>query len=285
MNFYNVNSCNYRKLQSCFHGHEEIESRYEPQFPLSAEREYKRLARDLQQDFNNFIEPYIIASVVAVHALQPTPDAPQYSPPVYLGRRINTITSQLTRHTIRQWEKSVKKTLGFDINRDYYNGMVSMRMQDWAREQREQILSRIEEKISDIVRILTVESKGITETVTSAVEKSQQVQTSISQLALTNIGAVYAACTKQFNLDAGNSKYRWKIRPSASKTGTRFDHALLADGIFYYNDPPVVNQSSGKTANPGEDYNCHCIDKWLFQNPFLAGGLLAGAALGYLTAR
>ncbi len=49
------------------------------------------------------------------------------------------------------------------------------------------------------------------------------------------------------------------LYPNPSKTGkTRPDHYHLDGKTFSYSDPPVVDESTGRRANPGEDYQCRC---------------------------
>lgn len=68
--------------------------------------------------------------------------------------------------------------------------------------------------------------------------------------------------------DAGVKRYKWstshdeRVRPAPWVKGkARLDNHRILDGkIFFYNDPPVVDMASGRRANPGEDYNCRCVD-------------------------
>lgn len=64
-----------------------------------------------------------------------------------------------------------------------------------------------------------------------------------------------AAVTWERHTAAGITEYEWstsgdeRVRPS---------HARLDGRRFKYADPPVVDES-GRTANPGEDYQCRCV--------------------------
>lgn len=69
--------------------------------------------------------------------------------------------------------------------------------------------------------------------------------------------------------DAGITRYRWRtshderVRPAPWVKGkARLDNHRILDGkIFYYSSPPVVDMASGRRANPGQDYNCRCVDE------------------------
>lgn len=60
-------------------------------------------------------------------------------------------------------------------------------------------------------------------------------------------------------LDAGIKKYRWKCSFDGHKI--RADHKLLHNTIHRYDSPPVTNLRTGARNNPGEDFNCYCMDE------------------------
>lgn len=55
--------------------------------------------------------------------------------------------------------------------------------------------------------------------------------------------------------DAGIRKYKWS---TSHDSRVRHDHEELNGKIFQFNNPPIVNQETGKRANPGEDFGCRC---------------------------
>jgi SPP1 gp7 family putative phage head morphogenesis protein len=56
-------------------------------------------------------------------------------------------------------------------------------------------------------------------------------------------------------LDAGVEFYRWD---SLGDRRVRPDHRKLNGRIFQFGDPPVSDSSTGKRAEPGEDFGCRC---------------------------
>jgi SPP1 gp7 family putative phage head morphogenesis protein len=60
-------------------------------------------------------------------------------------------------------------------------------------------------------------------------------------------------------IDAGIKKYRWKC--SHDGHTIRHDHKILDNTIQRYDSPPVTNLRSGARNNPGEDFNCYCMDE------------------------
>jgi len=277
MNFYNIHYASRKKIERRFGDNEELESKYVPVFPYSAERDYQKLARDIQRDFDRQFEPYMIAAINAIMMNQSLPSSPTYQPPDYLQRRIRAIATKVERHAIRQWSTSVRRTLGIEINRDYYHSMVSAYMQNWIIEQERLILDRIQTKITELMDIFQTPYETVQEIATTADRKSGQIQSSINTLAISNVAIANALMAETFAKDAGNEKYRWKIRPYASMTGTRADHAILDGEIFHFDDPPVTDHRTGAKNNPGQDFNCHCVATHIYKK--LSGVILAATAV------
>lgn len=59
-------------------------------------------------------------------------------------------------------------------------------------------------------------------------------------------------------VDAGLNEYVWRITHDAH---VRPDHKALHGRRFRYDSPPVVDQATGRRGNPGQDYNCRCVDE------------------------
>lgn len=68
--------------------------------------------------------------------------------------------------------------------------------------------------------------------------------------------------------EAGVTRYKWstshdeRVRPSPGTHGVarQNNHRVLDGRVFAYSDPPVVDTATGRRANPGEDFNCRCVD-------------------------
>lgn len=57
--------------------------------------------------------------------------------------------------------------------------------------------------------------------------------------------------------EAGYRKYRWSANLDAR---VRDRHKQLDGTIQFYDSPPIVDTTTGRRGNPGEDYNCRCVD-------------------------
>lgn len=57
--------------------------------------------------------------------------------------------------------------------------------------------------------------------------------------------------------EGGVERYTWH---DAGDCKVRERHAELNGQIFFYKNPPIVDKSTGRRGNPGQDYNCRCVD-------------------------
>ena len=62
---------------------------------------------------------------------------------------------------------------------------------------------------------------------------------------------------KQRYGDAGITSYTWS---TSHDERVRDRHRHLDGKVFQYADPPIVDEATGRRGNPGEDFNCRCVD-------------------------
>lgn len=76
-----------------------------------------------------------------------------------------------------------------------------------------------------------------------------------------------ANITQQRQQDAGVTRYKWstsrdeRVRgnPSGKYPDTTDNHFRLEGTVQSWDKPPVVDTATGRTAHPGEDYQCRCV--------------------------
>ena len=56
--------------------------------------------------------------------------------------------------------------------------------------------------------------------------------------------------------EAGSVSYIWS---GANDERERPDHKALNGKTFFWDSPPVVDQRTGRTGHPGEDFGCRCV--------------------------
>lgn len=75
--------------------------------------------------------------------------------------------------------------------------------------------------------------------------------------------ALFTAEYKQAKYESsGIKKYKWRTvgdQKKDVKGGTRPQHQLHNNKTFFWNDPPIVDPTTGRRGHPGEDYNCRCV--------------------------
>lgn len=76
-------------------------------------------------------------------------------------------------------------------------------------------------------------------------------------LARQETGLFMAKYRKERFSQAGVRRYRWS---TAHDERVRDSHKHLNGRVFAYSDPPITDRASGAKNNPGEDFNCRCVD-------------------------
>jgi SPP1 gp7 family putative phage head morphogenesis protein len=62
--------------------------------------------------------------------------------------------------------------------------------------------------------------------------------------------------------DVGVQKYQWQ---TSGDQRVRDDHEHLDGKIFLFDQPPVCDRRTGRRANPGEDFNCRCVARPIWE--------------------
>jgi SPP1 gp7 family putative phage head morphogenesis protein len=66
---------------------------------------------------------------------------------------------------------------------------------------------------------------------------------------------LHANITEERHKAVGITEYIWT---TSGDERVRKDHAALDGQTFSYDDPPVVDERTGRRGNPGEDFQCRC---------------------------
>lgn len=104
-------------------------------------------------------------------------------------------------------------------------------------------------------------------------------------IARDQVGKLSGALAKERQAALGVTKYRWstvrdeRVRGKPGGTwplnkSNRGDHYRLHDTEQSWDKPPVVEPSTGRTAHPGEDYQCRCQALANVQDVYKQLGLL-----------
>ena len=74
-------------------------------------------------------------------------------------------------------------------------------------------------------------------------------------LARDQIAKLNGDITQQQQQDAGVVEYVWS---TSGDSRVRPSHAALNHKRFRWDDPPVVDEKTGRRCHPGKDYQCRC---------------------------
>ena len=189
-----------------------------------------------------------------------------------LERRIRMCADYTDQRELTEWRRSVRSALGVDIVDDYFIGPRYERMlADWARQNASYITSIEDEFLSDLENVII---DGFTKGRSPRdISKELQNRFEISKskarlLARDQVGTLSSDLTRVRHEAAGVSEYLWdtsgdgRVRPC---------HAELDGKKFRYSDPPPMwymtkrgKVYTGRQCNPGEDYQCRCIARPVF---------------------
>lgn len=118
-----------------------------------------------------------------------------------------------------------------------------------------------EEMISDLRGIVTENAKAgyrFDNLVTKIQNRYDVSQSKAEFLAQQETGLFMAAHRQARFGDVGIRKYIWR---TAGDSTVRDSHKKLNGRVFEYSKPPVVDEATGRRANPGQDFRCRCEDE------------------------
>ena len=280
-----------------FGSHEVLYSKYSPKIPASAEREYIRqadaymrilkeeLERELpglkevylknrEEDFrenrrtDGVIDGFLMAAVRIFQIIRNRVSGRIAG--YQLQKKMERIARLNLRLTVKEWNRTVKSTLGIDIREDYYLGsFYSVQMERWVQEN-VGLIKTIPEETLD--RMQTIVYDGFTRgrsTVRMVMEIQQTYgvgRRRAELIARDQTAKLSGQIQQAQQMDAGITEYIWY---SCMDGRVRNRHRELHGKRFRWDDPPVVDEKSGRRCHPGQDYQCRCIARPVFNRSTL----------------
>lgn len=165
--------------------------------------------------------------------------------------------------TVREWKKTVNKTLGLNLLEDYYSGGFYQDMLDkWVSDNVDLIRTIPHEslgKMKEIVYQAYMDGKPTTSIVKEIQRQYGRDKRHARLIARDQIAKLNAAITQHQQTDAGISRYRWS---DSRDKRVRNSHRKLNGRIFRWDDPPETD--AGRRCHPGQDYQCRCCALAIF---------------------
>lgn len=279
------------RLRRKFGSHARLYGKADPQFPVTAEREYFRLINQyfrelkliIEEELPKMKEEYrrqweeqkgirtdgVFDMVTFVDrffgglvekATQKLMDMESFGKLIKHLYKIGDITKNTE---IREWRRMVKKTLGVDLREDYYSGsFFDELIQQWVSENVDLIKTIPQNTLGRMKKIIQEGyEKGTT---TSDIMRSINASYGTEKrhayfIARDQMAKLNARITQKEHKDAGVIGYKWsdsgdqRVRESHRQLSRRSE----AGEIFDYDNPPETDDD--RHCNPGEDYQCRCV--------------------------
>lgn len=280
-----------QKIRSKFGDKKEIRARMPQRFPMTAEREYLRFTNSYMRELKKILQEelptlkteykrqikeaesmrndgifdlagFIADFIARIHGkmMGRLNEMEESGSMLKMLRKIGMIAKSTE---ISEWKKQVRKTLGVDIYEDYYNGdFFASELENWVNDNvglintiPENMLGRMQKIILDGYN----NGRSTTE-ITEQIQESYQISKRHARLiARDQMGKLNARINRKLHEDAGVHKYEWS---DSGDQRVRESHRRLNGQIFEYSNPPETDD--GRHCNPGEDYQCRCVDLAVF---------------------
>ena len=177
-----------------------------------------------------------------------------------LSKRIRKVAEIEGKLSDREWKRVVKSTLGIDIRSDFYSGdFYRTKLQMWAEENVDLISTLPEDALSEMQNVVEdgfINGRSVRD-ITKDMQKHFDVSRSKARFWATDqLSKLNAEITKQQQTECGVEEYVWS---TSGDQRVRERHRELNGKRFRWDNPPIVDERTGKRAHPGEDYRCRCV--------------------------
>lgn len=184
-------------------------------------------------------------------------------------RLIDLVVGKVDRNSAREFQR----VIGIDVKQT--GATIANEILDFRKENTDLITSIPEQMIDQVSDTLEKawDAGSRVEELSAAIQDRFDVAESRADLiARDQTLKLNAQISETRAVASGIKRYIWstshdeRVRgnpsgkyPNPSKTGrVTADHYHLDGKTFYYSDPPVVDERTGRRENPGGDYQCRC---------------------------
>jgi len=276
------------KVSKKFMGHDVLYSKYTPQIPASAEREYIRttnaymriLKEELEAELPKLKEAYkperdakmrhdsAANLMLAVSRIFDTVKNNVIAKTIgfNLYRKLELLANMNRKLTVKEWKRAIKATLGIDIREDYYLGdFYAVKLREWV-EYNVSLISTIPEETLERMREIVYEGFADGKTTTELVKEIQHAY-GVSRrharlIARDQTAKLNGDIQRAQQQDAGIDEYLWNCVKDGRQ---RESHNALHGKKFSWSNPPVVDKRTGRRCHPGQDFQCRCIGRPVFK--------------------
>lgn len=288
-------------------GSEEKIPRRKPVYPMSAERELVRAIVYALNGIKKVSKPYIerlmeIYSVwydenVRMDARMSLSDGIAQILDEYGGAiddeldfdlvsgQVNRAARVAQRTSLYDWKTIVNEALNLTVDEPFYMETTEDLITKWTYDSVSYIKSYPQEYLGKVQEIIQwgYETKQPMVNVYRRLEKATgDTRAHARMIARDQMGTLNCAMTKYEHESMGVSQYIWVTRHDSR---VRECHRTLNGKVFDWNNPPAmwyVTKSkgivySGRYCHPGQDYQCRCVAKPVFEQGAVNAAIARGA--------
>lgn len=180
-----------------------------------------------------------------------------------LKKMLESVAALNHKLTVREWKKTVNRTLGLNLLDDYYSGSFYQDiLETWVSDNVDLIRTIPHEslrKMKEIVYQAYMDGKPTTYIVKEIQRQYGRDKRHARLIARDQVAKLNAAITQRQQTDAGIRRYRWS---DSRDERVRDSHKKLNGRIFRWDDPPETD--AGRRCHPGQDYQCRCCALAIF---------------------
>lgn len=279
-------------IDARFHGRRTLQSRTVPLYPVTAEREFVRLAgrwmglagavlkegepelravcRQNRQDAR-----FDAAARADLHGviMEMAQKLERLLVLFGLEKQVWKIARIARNTSLREWMRCVRATFGVDLETGYYNDQFYGEILDlWCSESVQRLRSSSALAFSQVSRSVEEglrRGDGTGRILSAAWQIFKTERNRARAMARNQVGTLNSRLAKKHQTDAGCRSYRWA---TAKDDRVRSSHRLLDGEIFSWEDAPEMScitkkgvKMTGRRCHPGEDYNCRCVAVPVFE--------------------
>ena len=276
-------------LRAKFRGHQKLKSKYIPLYPDSSEREMRRISNAYMKIVSQELK-YVLPEIIDAYDREIRKDTREDGlwdlgkkindsftratesirrkrEDFNLGEMLGKAASGVRQSAVREWKRTIGKTLGIEVDADYYrNEMFQEAIEEWTQE----LGGVFDEVPIDICKLVQkrIEDGYQAGTPTSKIKKEiQHIYSTARQAAADNaagsVSLLNYNVSRKIQEDAGVKEYMWYTRQDAR---VRPCHASFHGKNFRWDSPPEIwyettsrgRVYTGRRCAPGQDYFCRC---------------------------
>jgi len=282
-----------------FHGNRTLIAKEPARFPEFASEEYARIARAYMRMLGRVLRAYLPAirrAITAEREAERFDGAMRRDASVMrmirqalenalmafekmatsfgLERRIERIAAMARRHSVREWKRIVRKTLGINILEDHYSGeFYGHEIKRWVAKNVGLIKSLPGQSLTRMQNIIEagyLEGKSHTE-IGRLIQEAYGIDRRRADfIARDQLGKLDGDLTEAQQRAAGVEEYEWS---SSGDARVRECHAYLDGKTFRWDSPPEMwymtksrgRVYTGRKCHPKQDFQCRCVALTVFK--------------------